>query len=69
MRENEIFFEDDLPIPKDSRGNIYSHSNMNHEEILEAIDDLLEPHGLELLVGNSGSNDYFFCIVERMNLL
>lgn len=48
---------------------IYTHAEMNDEVMLEAIDKELEPYGLELLVGDYGSSDYFFCIVPGSKLL
>jgi hypothetical protein len=66
MKETEIIFPHDTPIPEDKNGNVYSHALMNDESIFEVVDAELANHKLELLVGDAGSNDYFFCIVEKV---
>lgn len=58
MKETEIIFPHDAPIPEDKNGNVYSHALMNDESIFEAIDAELANHKLELLVGDAGSNVY-----------
>jgi hypothetical protein len=67
MRETEVTSNtDDVAGEfKDKDGNLYTHSDMYDEAIFEAIDCELNAHGLELLVGDYGSSDYFFCIVKR----
>jgi len=65
MKETEIIFPDDMPVPTDKDGNVYTHAEVNDQAIIEAIDIELKEHGLELLVGNAGSWDHFFCIVQR----
>ena len=66
MKKTEIIFPDeDAPQPEDKDGNQYTHADMNDESILEAIDSELKYLGLELLVGDAGSTDYFFCIIRR----
>jgi hypothetical protein len=65
MRNTEIIFPHDVPIPEDKDGNVYTHAEMYYESIVEAIDVELKNHDLELLVGEAGSSDYFFCIVKK----
>jgi len=65
MREVPVSCYQDVPIMEDKEGNEYTHSAMDDESIFEAFDKELEHHGLELLLGDYGSNDYFFCIVKR----
>ena len=65
MRNIEVTAYQDVPIIKDKDGNIYSHADMNDQSIFEAIDSELKVRGLELLIGDYGSDDYFFCIVEE----
>lgn len=65
MKETEIIFPHEAPIPEDKDGNVYTHSEVNDRSIIEAIDSELKEHGLELLVGDAGSWDHFFCIKER----
>lgn len=65
MREVPVTTEDDLPIIKDVDGNEYTHADMNFSSVFEAIDQELKIKGLELLVGDYGSSDFFFCIVNR----
>ena len=65
MRNIEVTAYQDVPIIEDKDGNIYSHADMNDQSIFEAIDSELKVRGLELLIGDYGSDDYFFCIVEE----
>jgi len=65
MRETEVGCYQDVPIIEDKEGNVYTHADMGIDSILEAVDTELKPYGLELLNGEYGSNDYFFCIVRR----
>ncbi len=65
MRNMQVTTYNDEPIMRDMNGNEYTHSDMHDEAIFEAIDCELNAHGLELLIGDYGSSDYFFCIVKR----
>ena len=65
MKETQVSCYQDVPIIEDKDGNVYTHADMNDESIFKAFDSELKTHGLELLVGDYGSNDYFFCIVKR----
>jgi len=65
MKETKVDCDELFPGFKDKDGNIYTHASMNDESIFEAIDCELNAHGLELLIGDYGSSDYFFCIVKR----
>jgi len=65
MKNVEIIFPHDVPIPEDKDGNVYTHAEMYDESIIEAIDVELKKHDLELLVGDAGSSNYFFCIVKE----
>jgi len=65
MREVPVTMDDDLPIVTDEDGNEYAHAEMNFDSIFEAIDKELERKGLDLLIGDLGSSDFFFCIVNR----
>ncbi len=67
MRETEITSDLDAApeVFKDKDDNIYTPADMDTKSILEAIDCELYAHGLELLSGDYGSNNYFFCIVKK----
>ncbi len=65
MRNMKVTTHGDVPIMEDIDGNEYTHASMDDESIFEAIDCELNAHGLELLIGDYGSSDYFFCIVKR----
>ena len=65
MKETEVFSSGDVPIFEDSNGNVYTHADPDFESILKAIDTELHLRGLELLNGDCGSGDYFFCIVDK----
>ena len=67
MRETEVSCYQDVPIIEDVEGNVYTHAEMNTDSILIAIDCELQRFNLELLSGDYGSNDHFFCIVRRRN--
>jgi hypothetical protein len=53
------------PIFQDKMGNEYTYGGSQFESLIESIDLELQAHGLELLVGDCGSSDYFFCIVKK----
>lgn len=65
MKNTTVSCYQDVPIMEDKEGNVYTHADLNDESIFEAIDNELKVHGLELLLGDYGSSDYFFCIVKR----
>ena len=65
MIYTEILFPHDVPIPEDKNGNVYTYAEMCDESIFEAIDVELKKHNLELLIGDSGSSNYFFCILKN----
>jgi hypothetical protein len=65
MKETKVTCYQDVPVMEDKDGNEYTHSEMDDQAIFEAFDKELTFHGLELLVGDYGSNDYFFCVVKR----
>ena len=65
MKETKIIFPHHVPIPQDKDGNTYTHAELNFESVFEAFDAELVEHGLELLVGDAGSSDYFLRIVKR----
>ena len=67
MREVRITIDDSTgpPIPRDEEGNEYTHADMNFDSVFEAIDQELSLKGLDLLLGDCGSSDFFFCIVKR----
>ena len=65
MKETTVSCYQDVPIIEDKKGNVYSHADSTIPSILEAIDGELKAKGLELLSGDYGSGDYFFCIVNR----
>ena len=65
MREVPVTMDNDLPIVTDEDGNEYTHADMNFDSIFEAIDKELKRKGLDLLIGDLGSSDFFFCIVNR----
>ena len=62
MKETTVSCYQDVPIIEDKKGNVYSHADSTIPSILEAIDGELKAKGLELLSGDYGSGDYFFCI-------
>jgi len=67
MRNTKVSCYQDVPIIEDKDGNVYTHADMGIDSILEAIDAELSQHNLELLNGDYGSSDYFFCIKRREN--
>lgn len=67
MRNTKVSCFQDVPIIEDNAGNVYTHADMGIDSILEAIDAELSQHNLELLNGDYGSSDYFFCIKRREN--
>jgi len=67
MRNTKVSCYQDVPIIEDKEGNIYTHADSGIDSVLEAIDDELSEYGLELLNGDFGSSDYFFCIIRREN--
>jgi hypothetical protein len=67
MRYTKVSCYQDVPIIEDFAGNVYTHADPGVGSVLEAIDSELSQHGLELLSGDFGSSDYFFCIKRREN--
>lgn len=65
MINTEISSCSDVPIYMDKMGNQYSWAGFDADELLKRIDEELKPYGLELLVGDCGSPEYFFCIVRK----
>jgi len=65
MKETIILPNSDFPEFKDKDGNLYRPSDLDPDSIIEAIDNELSEHGLEILSGDYGSSNYFFCIVKR----
>ena len=66
MREVPVTIDDNgPPIVKDEDGNEYTHADMNFDSVFKAIDQELHLKGLDLLIGDLGSSDFFFCIVNR----